>query len=197
MRHVLPASLAHILPRRDCVVRIGPGEYHVSRDPGEAIITTLGSCVSVALCDPVAQIGGLNHFMLPESGHGNWGKAAAPMRYGNFAMERLVNDILRLGGRRDRLRAKLFGGARLRMDAASVGARNLHFVEEYLRTEGMAVVARATGGARARRLCYLPVSGRAFLHELPAADDEVARQEARLRRGISQQPVAGGIELFD
>jgi chemotaxis protein CheD len=197
MRPVLPAALSHVIAQPDRVVRIGPGEFHVSRDPAEAILTTLGSCVAVAITDLEAGVGGLNHFMLPESGDGSWGKASAPLRYGNYAMERLVNEILQRGGHRARLRVKLFGGARLRLDSASIGPGNVRFVDEYLRAEGMVVLARSLGGTHARRVCYLPVTGRAFQCELHEGEDAVGIAESRARQRAGTQPVVGHVELFD
>lgn len=178
------------------IVKVAPGEHHVTDDPEAAIATVLGSCVSACIRDPVAGVGGLNHFMLPESADGVWGKAAASLRYGNFAMERLVNDILRRGGRRELLEIKLFGGARLGGDRIGIGERNADFVEAYLRAEGMVPVARDLRGRHARRLVYLPVCGRAFLLELVEQPAESAEAEARFGRRLGAGPPSGTVELF-
>src|SRR5919109_1426996 len=96
--------------------RLMPGEYYVTRHR-EMIATVLGSCVSACIRDSRLGYGGMNHFMLPLDGSPGpsvWGAAAsAATRYGNVAMERLINDILKLGGRREDLEIKLVGGGRV------------------------------------------------------------------------------------
>ena len=178
-------------------VKVGPGEYHVSAEEEAVIVTVLGSCISACIRDPVAQVGGLNHFMLPTSVDGGWGKAAASLRYGNFARERLVNDLLARGGHRARMEVKLFGGARLGASTDSVGSRNIEFIDAYLKAERMQAVARNLGGARARSIVYQPVLGRAFMRLLPEAQEIVRAQEGRLRRHLANRPVAGSIEIFE
>ncbi|WP_419727796.1 chemotaxis protein CheD [Lichenicola sp.] len=131
-------------------------------------MTALGSCVSACIRDPVAGVGGVNHFMLPHSDAGAWDTEAASLRYGNFAMPRLINDILQQGGHSGRLEIKLFGGARLGGDRGRIGGLNVSFVERYLQGVGLPWVVAEVGGTVARRLIYMPVSGRAFVLELPA-----------------------------
>ncbi len=178
-------------------VKVGPGEYHVSGEEEAVIVTVLGSCISACIRDPVARVGGLNHFMLPSSVDGGWGKAAASLRYGNFAMERLVNDLLARGAHRSRLEVKLFGGARLGASTDSVGARNIAFIDAYLKAEGMHAVVRHLGGTRARSVVYQPVPGRAFMRLLPEATETVSAVEGRLRRHLAARPVAGSVEIFE
>jgi chemotaxis protein CheD len=135
--------------------------------------------------------------MLPHSDDGAWGMAMASLRYGNFAMERLINDILTRGGQRSRLEVKLFGGARLTLDQSGIGERNAAYVEAYLAAEGMvAQVAELRGGV-ARRLLYLPVEGRAFLQDLPAATARVAAAEVRFGQALPHRLPVGEAELFD
>lgn len=178
-------------------VKVGPGEYHVSTEEEAVIVTVLGSCISACICDPVARVGGLNHFMLPTSVDGGWGKAAASLRYGNFAMERLVNDLLARGAHRGRMEVKLFGGARLGASTDSVGSRNIDFIDSYLKAEGMHAVARHLGGSRARSVVYQPVIGRAFMRLLPEATETISAEEGRLRRHLANRPVGGSIEIFE
>jgi len=178
-------------------VKVGPGEYHVAAEEEAVIVTVLGSCVSACIRDPVARVGGLNHFMLPVGVEGGWGKAAASLRYGNFAMERLVNELMARGARRDRMEVKLFGGARVGSATDSVGQRNIEFADAYLAAEGMRPLVRDVGGTRARSIVYQPVSGRAFMRLLPEATAEVAGVEGRLRRHLATRPVAGSIEIFE
>ena len=177
-------------------IRIGPGEYHVTRSDS-LIVTVLGSCVAACIRDPLAGIGGMNHFMLPTSATGTWGKVSADMRYGNFAMERLINDILRGGGRRERLEIKVFGGAAMLAHGAEVGHRNADFVEAYLKAEDMAIAARHLRGGFARRLEYAPLKGRVMMLEMGAGEAAVARVEAKFLKTIRSIPDGSSIELFD
>lgn len=179
------------------VVKVGPGEHHVTDGPDVAISTILGSCVAACIRDPVARVGGLNHFMLPQSTDGVWGKAAASLRYGNFAMERLINDILARGGHRSRLEIKLFGGARLAQDHGAIGPRNADYVEAYLRAEGMVPLVRQLRGTRARRVVYMPATGRSFMRELPGESVRIAAAELRFGRALPGLMKAGTIEVFD
>lgn len=154
------------------MVKIGPGELHVTRDPGEAIVTVLGSCVAACLCDPVAGVGGMNHFMLPQPGTqgeaeaGSWHGAAARLRYGSVAMAELVERLQQLGGRVDRMEAKLFGAARLGPENGTVGDGNARFAEAFLRRLGLVPRAKELGGVWARRVAFHAATGRAFMSEL-------------------------------
>ncbi|WP_203071340.1 chemotaxis protein [Falsiroseomonas ponticola] len=177
--------------------KVGPGEFHVAAEEEAVIVTVLGSCIAACIRDPVARVGGLNHFMLPVGVEGGWGKAAASLRYGNFAMERLVNELMARGARRDRMEVKLFGGARLGASTDSVGQRNIDFIEAYLRAEGMVAAVRHLGGTRARSVVYQPVEGRAYMRLLPEATETVSAVEGRLRRHLATRPVAGSIEIFE
>ncbi len=154
------------------LIKIGPGEYFVTRQAGDVIATVLGSCVCACIRDPLAGIGGMNHFMLPESSTGQWGPdqwgvAETAMRYGNFAMARLINDILCGGGVRERLEIKVFGGAAMVGRGGGVGAQNADFIEAYLGGKNLGVAAHHLRGAHARRIDYWPLSGIARMLELP------------------------------
>jgi chemotaxis protein CheD len=138
-------------------LHIVQGECRVSVDPDVVLITVLGSCVAACLCDPIALVGGMNHFLLPESDNGE----AESLRYGAHAMELLVNKLLSLGARRGRLEAKLFGGASLTSGLTDIGTRNVTFAQSYLHREGIQFLGGSTNGSHARRLQYWPVSGRA------------------------------------
>jgi len=178
-------------------IRIGPGEHHVTEGHGDKIVTVLGSCVAACIRDPRAGVGGMNHFMLPDGEAGAWGGAGANMRYGTFAMERLVNDILRRGGVRKRMEIKVFGGAAMLRHGAAVGHRNADFVEGYLKAERMALAASHLRGRYARRLEYEPLSGRVRMLELKDDVPALLRTEGDFLRTIRQQPASGTAELFD
>ncbi len=178
-------------------IKIGPGEHYVTRKSGEMILTVLGSCVSACIRDPVAGVGGMNHFMLPESANGTWGTASASLRYGNFAMERLINDLLCRGARRERLEVKVFGGAALSDGGSLVGPRNAAFVEAYLQAEGLPIAARHLRGKHPRRVHYFPLTGRVMMRELHIVEKDVAAAEAGYHAAIKGKPETGSIELFD
>jgi chemotaxis protein CheD len=142
------------------------GEYRVSAEPEEVLSTLLGSCVAVCLWDPVGRVGGMNHFLLP---FGPEGAKDGSMRYGVHSVEILVNDLLRHGARRDRLRAKLFGGARMSSRLRDIGTANAAFARDYLRTEDIACIAESLGGTSARRVIFRPTTGQAQQMLVPDA----------------------------
>ena len=179
----------------DLLIKVEPGCHFVSGNGDHVLVTVLGSCIATCLRDPAAGIGGMNHFMLPTSVHGEWGGMSASMRYGNFAMERLINDILAGGGRRERLEAKLFGGAAMVGDS-TIGLRNADFVERYLRLERIGVVAADLRGRHARCVHYAAVSGRAFMRHLPREDGSILQRESTYAVSLEKQPVIGTVELF-
>jgi chemotaxis protein CheD len=140
-------------------VHIIQGEFFVTSDPNVMVTTILGSCVAACIRDPLAGVGGINHFLLP----GNLDRTgnAEAERMGVHLMELLVNGLLKVGGRRDRLEAKLFGGARTVRSHSDIGKNNADFAMRFLRAEGISYLGGSTGGPRGRRIQYWPVSGRA------------------------------------
>lgn len=144
---------------RDGKVNIVQGEYFVTDDPDLFVTTLLGSCVAACIRDPVARVGGMNHFLLP--GSDARAKNSEAERYGVHLMELLVNGLLQRGARRDRLEAKLFGGARTIEGLSDIGARNAAFAETFLQNEDIAIVGGSLRGEAGRRLQFWPVSGRA------------------------------------
>lgn len=138
-------------------VHVVQGEYMVS-DQSDTILTTiLGSCVSTCICDPVARVGGMNHFLLPEGGAGQ----GQQFRYGLYAMELLINGLLKKGANRNRLEAKLFGGAAMSDGLSNIGAANGAFAVRFLSDEGIRCVAQSLGGRLARRVRFSPTTGHA------------------------------------
>ncbi len=165
------------------------GEFRVSDEPDLMMTTILGSCVAACIRDPVAGVGGMNHFLLPGA-DGDEG-----LRYGVQSMELLVNALLRRGARRERLEVKLFGGARLIGGLSDVGAQNARFAERFVADEGLSYAGGSLGGDRARRLQYWPVGGRARQTLLAPNDTGVFATE---RRAPAPKPdtAAGALELF-
>jgi chemotaxis protein CheD len=179
-------------------VKVLPGEHYVTQTAEETIVTILGSCVAACIRDPIARVGGMNHFMLPENQTGAWGGVSSSLRYGNFAMERLINDILKRGGRRSRLEIKVFGGANVLGIGATVGQQNCEFIEAYLAAEGLPIAARHLYGEHPRRVHYFPQTGKVFVLELRRQKDrEGVGVEQTYRETLRQEPVAGSIELFE
>lgn len=135
------------------------GEYRISKRPDSVLTTLLGSCVAACIWDPVLQIGGMNHFLLPGTNDLRDDEAQS-LRYGAYAMELLVNSLLAQGAKRQQLRAKLFGGARMLASLTDLGARNADFAERYLRQENIRLMGGSLRGDRGRRIEFWPVSGR-------------------------------------
>jgi len=188
-------------PRQErFAAKILPGEVFVTQ-AGEQIVTVLGSCVSACVRDPQLGVGGMNHFMLPVSETGTRAGERADAwlatRYGNFAMESLINEILKRGGQRERLEVKLFGGGCVLAVLTDVGRTNIDFVQSYLQSEGITPVAEDLGGPHPRKVYYDPRSGRVrvrYLKLLP--NDTLAQRELAYQRKLADEPVAGSVDLF-
>ncbi len=173
-------------------IHVVQGEHHISSDPEVMLTTILGSCVAVCMRDTKIGIGGMNHFLLPQ------GKAEGvdeSRRYGAYAMELLINELLRSGARRERLEAKLFGGARMFGGLSDVGASNAAFAEKFMRDEGIPVVGSSLGGLSARRVQYWPTTGRAQQRTVTDNAELTHLREVPVR---VPAPVAdeGSVELF-
>lgn len=180
------------------IIKVLPGEHRMSRKDDEILVTVLGSCVAACIRDPVTRVGGMNHFMLPGEARGTWGGASHEMRYGQYAMERLINEVLTAGGRFERLEVKLFGGANVTQSSIRVGDRNVEFVREFLRQERLSIAAEDLGGSNPRRVHYFATTGRVMRKELRRSDDiEVFAREEDYRQTLRHAPVEGTIELFD
>ncbi len=181
--------------------RILPGEYYVTRQ-NEGISTTLGSCIAACIRDRVSGVGGMNHFMLPviPGGEPEEWKAtglSVATRYGNYAMEHLINGIMRNGGKREHLEVKIFGGGRIMEKMTDVGMRNIVFVREYLKAEGLQVSAEDVGDVFPRMVVYFPLTGRVKVKRLRSLHNNlIVDQEKRYIDQVVEKPVSGAIELF-
>ena len=145
--------------------KIGPGEFYATqRDM--VIVTVLGSCVSACMRDPQTGVGGMNHFMLPYHGTEPEGPLSESARYGAYAMEVLVNHMLALGAKRERLEAKLFGAGRIVPGMSDIGARNASFAIEYLAREKIRVLAQDLGHGEASKVYFFPHTGRVLVKRL-------------------------------
>jgi chemotaxis protein CheD len=175
-------------------VKVLPGEYFV-HDEDIAIMTTLGSCIAACLWDRERKVGGMNHFMLPDgSGLGDSG------RYGSYAMELLINELIKRGASRTTMEAKVFGGGAVisGMTSINVGERNTQFVLDYLKTERIAVVSKDVLDIYPRKVCFLPASGRAMVKRLAAANPEaiVAQERAAAQKVQPASTGGGSVDLF-
>jgi chemotaxis protein CheD len=173
-------------------VKILPGEYFVAADD-LLIMTTLGSCIAVCLWDRARQVGGMNHFMLPDGGG-----AQDSGRYGGFAMEMLVNAMMKRGALRKGLEAKVFGGGQVisGMTSMNVGERNAAFALDYLKAEGIPVVSKDVLDSYPRKVCFLPASGKAMVKRLANANADALLVQERLAREAPVAAAGGSIDLF-
>jgi chemotaxis protein CheD len=171
-------------------ISVTQGEFRVVDDPNVVLSTILGSCVAACMRDPVAGVGGMNHFLLAHAS--GFQKDSELVRYGAHAMELLINGLLSRGARRERLEVKLFGGAKLFEGLQDVGEGNATFAEQFIRDEGMNLVGSSLRGRLARRIEFWPVSGRVrhrFVDEAPPLETPAPRPSRSL-------PDSGALELF-
>jgi chemotaxis protein CheD len=176
-----------------------PGDYYVTTHD-EMVFTVLGSCVSACVRDRVLGIGGMNHFMLPlETKHLKQGTTSlsAATRFGNVAMERLVNDILKCGGRREQMEVKVVGGGRVIGEMSDIGARNVAFIADYLHAEGLRVLGEDVGGTHARKVQYFPATGRTRVQHLrDVFKGDLYYREKSYLDTLAREPAAGTVEMF-
>jgi chemotaxis protein CheD len=168
------------------------GEYKVSADPKVVLTTLLGSCVGACIRDPVAGVGGMNHFLLPGSDVGS--SATESERAGVHLMELLVNGLMRQGAQRERLEAKIFGGARMMQGLSDIGKKNAEFAKRFLSYEGIRIVGSDLGGERGRRLHFWPVTGRARQSYMAAAEAAPVLAAPSVARYVAAS--AGDVDLF-
>jgi chemotaxis protein CheD len=174
-------------------IHVVQGEHVVTDDPDAVLTTILGSCVAACMRDPVAGLGGMNHFLLPGGPKADEGDPES-VRYGVHAMELLVNALLARGARRDRLEVKLFGGGRLVKGLTDVGASNARFAEEFVAREKLKHVGGSLRGDSGRRIQYWPVSGRA--RQVFLGDDRKAFEAETIVPAPAPAAQTGALELF-
>ena len=173
-------------------VKILPGEYFVF-DEDILIMTTLGSCIAACLWDRDAKIGGMNHFMLPEGDAGSG-------RYGSYAMELLIKELMKRGATRHSLEAKVFGGGQVitGMNTMNVGERNTAFVIDYLKTERIPIMSKDVLDIYPRKVCFLPASGKAMVKRLAPTNPEAlaAQDRAAVQKAVPAHTGGGSVDLF-
>lgn len=176
--------------------KILPGEYFVTTKD-MLLVTVLGSCVAACIRDPDSGICGMNHFMLPDEGGREVLSTSA--RYGTYAMEVLINHLLKLGARRNRLEAKVFGGGAVMESLASsnVGVRNAEFVLKFLNTEKVPVVAKDLLDSYPRKVYYFPSTGKVLVKKLHRVhNDTLFSREREYKERLVTAKVEGDVELF-
>jgi chemotaxis protein CheD len=174
-------------------VKVLPGEYYVTT-ADMMIMTVLGSCIAACIWDPKVRVGGMNHFMLPDGGGDTSG------RYGSYAMELLINEMIKLGARRETMQAKVFGGGQVMhsFTTMNVGERNTQFVLDYLQTERIAVISKDVLDIHPRKVCYFPATGKAMCKRLAHSHPETL--ETQERKGsaamVAKSTAGGSVDLF-
>ena len=183
----------------DCdAAKILPGEYYYTQKD-MLIVTVLGSCVSACIRDRVTGLGGMNHFMLPDGGADASSPVSASARYGTYAMEVLINDLLKAGARRENMEAKVFGGGAVLkgFTAINVGERNAAFVQSFLKNEKIRIVAEDLCDIYPRKVYFFPKTGKVLVKKLMQThNDTLAQRENDYANRLKAKPVAGEVELF-
>lgn len=183
-------------------VKILPGEYYATTDD-TLIVTVLGSCVSVCLRDTKLNIGGMNHFLLPSDDSVNISSVSVSVsesaRYGVYAMELLINQMLKLGADKSRLEAKIFGGGNVLrgLTLNSVGERNAEFVVDYLKAESLPIVASDLLDQYPRKVYFFPDTGKVLVRKIKSLHNStIIDRESEYRMRIKQAKPSGEIDLF-
>lgn len=180
-------------------IKILPGEYFVTNGE-KLIVTVLGSCVAVCLRDKLNGIGGMNHFLLPNDGTNETGLLTESARYGVYAMELLVNHLLKMGATRARMEAKVFGGGNVLpgLKINNVGQRNVEFVLDYLQTERIPVVAKDLLDDYPRKVYFFPDTGKVLVKKIKSIHNTtIVDRESEYRMKVKFTPKSGEVELFD
>lgn len=183
------------------IAKIQPGEYYVTRS-NEAITTVLGSCVSACIRDKDLGIGGMNHFMLPllNSAAQSPTVINESACYGNFAMELLINQIIKAGGRRRALEVKLFGGGKVvksLSNTETIGEKNVKFILNYIYDENLSLLSKDLGGSVSRSIIFYPKTGKVLMKHLADSNkDEIIKEEKIYQEQINQIKPAADFELF-
>lgn len=179
-------------------VKILPGEYYVTTGD-KLIVTVLGSCVAVCLRDKYTGVGGMNHFLLPNDGSNDSGLLTESARYGVYAMEILINHLLKLGANRNRLEAKVFGGGNVLrgMVLNNVGQRNAEFVLDYLHNEGIPIIAQDLLDEFPRKVYFFPDTGKVMVRKIKSVHNStIIDRESEYRMRVKYAPKSGGVDLF-
>lgn len=181
------------------VVKLMTGDCYWTPEPREMLVTILGSCISVCMRDPLTRVGGMNHILLPGE---NMTRESADLgyatRFGTFAMEELINGMLKLGAKKNRFEAKIFGGGNVIEASTSIGDKNIKFVKDFLNSEKIEIKSEDVGGDHARRLHYFPDTGKAMVRKLRRKDDLIILEKEKeyQQKLVEKQKITADVELF-
>ena len=181
--------------------KILPGQYYVSKND-ELIATVLGSCISVCAIDKVAGVAGMNHFMLPlytKDHDDSWGSTviSAETRYGNFAMEHMINDIIKHGGVKSRLELKVIGGGRVMDKMTDVGLRNISFVYDYIANERLQLVKEDVGDRYPRKVIFHVKTGKVKVRKLKKVNNTtLIERDTEYLNKLNTEAIGGSVDLF-
>lgn len=183
---------------RGLVTAVHQGDCLVADRPEVTFSTVLGSCISACVRDREAGLGGMNHFLLASQADSVRDRFGESARYGAFAMEQLINEVLARGtGSKANLEFKVFGGGNIQAGMTDVGLANIEFVRAFLRNEGYGIASEDLGGSFARRVMFQPVTGRAFVKRLVSDENaKLVRKEVAIARRQVARPHHAAIELF-
>lgn len=176
-------------------IKIISGDCYVTNQSNEMLVTILGSCVAACIRDPLLRIGGMNHFLLPADAMNN--DASESTRYGLYAMEKLINEIIKMGGVKSRFEVKVFGGSNVNPNLGFIGDKNVEFVKDFLRKDGFQITSEDLGGTQPRRINYYPFTGKVMMRKVDNLQlNKITEQEQEYSKSISFKPQTGEIELF-
>lgn len=178
--------------------KILPGEFYVTTKD-EIIVTVLGSCISACIRDPIFGIGGMNHFMLPVSAQvmGSPNEFGLSTRYGNYAMEHMINEILKHGGSKRNLEVKIFGGGKILAQMTDIGEKNIKFVQTFIAMENLKLIGEDVGDIYPRKVHYYPRTGKVKVKKLRSLhNDTISAREKDYMRKIEVEQTQSEIELF-
>lgn len=167
-------------------VILDPGEFYVSRQP-EVISTLLGSCVAACLFDPVTRIFGMNHFLLAYRHYAQEQRILESDvgRYGIYAMEVLINEMMRQGAGKRNLKAKCFGGAQVlhlredKMNHTTVGDANIEFIKAFLLKEDIPLLGSSFGGIHGRHIHFVGTDYSVYIKKIGTMQDKMVEKEER------------------
>jgi len=175
-------------------LKIKPGEFYVS-DQEIVITTVLGSCISVCAYDPTTGFGGMNHFMLPDNSHHS--NPVRCTRYGMFAMEQLINELMKKGSICENLHLKVTGGGEMLQGVSAIGKENINFIEKFIADENLHLVSSDTGGDQGRRVAFFPSSGKMLVNKMSHRQDQcLIKEESEYRHKTDYQLDTQDVELF-
>ena len=176
------------------------GEFAVGKDEDDvAFKTLLGSCVALMFYDKDKKIKGMNHFLLPKTEN-----TIDDMKYGLYSVEAMLNEMYKMGCKKQNMIAKISGGAdimQLNLSNASIGQRNVEFAKEFCRSEGFKVLSEHTRGEHGR-LILLADNFDTFIKvtQKTDTDNKILTEEKKLQTEITKAPVikeySGAVEIF-